>query len=424
LLFVVACGGSNGLNPNAAFVTKQDKDRIDVLLARAKIEFDRAHLDKANSYASEAYNRNPHNQLAAQQFANIKLALAKLSLLDVASRISQDLKISDSSSSSSANNTQALDVLGVLADVVGVSEEDFANMGTKKTDTVVPDSTNPTQTVTLPAFKDLDVIEPKLPGSHTDTSSPRYKVLGLRMLNEAIALLCPFVNASVTSGSQDVRHQCTKVTDSKIGSHAQVLFSFAMAHLFEALYFNAVLNYSNKIKSSSSASTTIESSNLFKRVQAVQAYKFDPKTVEDYINELKELVTNINSVFDVNAKSMLQETMVDLSMTSAALGAIEGFPPSMLAKIQGVQKNIQSSVDKAGKSKTNVDDQTKALKAQLSTAAITKFNDSVTSYINSLTTPAQKADQANNIITVCNSYNKLVETFLPGQAPSKPKGCP
>src|SRR4051812_32686935 len=107
LLFTVGCGSKS------LFVSNSDKERVDVKLTQARIDFDRDELEDAEKYASEAYAINPQSEQAATQLANIYLAQGKLSVIDIATRISTDLKPTDSSSTDS---TQATDVLGTLGD--------------------------------------------------------------------------------------------------------------------------------------------------------------------------------------------------------------------------------------------------------------------------------------------------------------------
>jgi len=411
LFFLTACGF-----PNSLFVSDHDKESVAVLLTRAQVEYDRNKLDDAELYASKAYAKNPNNQAAAYLLASVYTSQADLAFLDIAEKIAENLNVSSGSSSS---NTQVTDVLGVLANVIGITEADYAKLGTKKTD-VVPDPNDANGTITVTQFKDLDVIQPFLPGSHTDTSSPRFKILGLRKLNQAIALLCPFVASSVTTGSSDPRHSCTKVTNSKVSGRAQVHFGFAMAHLLEAIYFNAVLQYSNL----QSSSTATLNSNLFKRVTAIQGFKFTTvELLNPYIAGVLELERNINSIFDTTANSMLQSTMVDLRVTSQSLAAIEGFPPSMLSKIQGVLTNIENSVSQAGESKTNINEQTKALKAQLGGEALKKFSASIESYITSLST-AERTAQDTQVKKACGAYDKIAVTLEVSQRPARPSSCP
>lgn len=400
LLLLMACGGPRS-NPNTAFVTTQDKDRIDVLLTRAQVEFDRNKLDKAEEYASLAYSRNPSNQKAARKLASIYVSQGQLSILDIASRVSSDLKTS--SSSSSASNTQALDVLGVLQDVVGISEADFLKLG---------DFDNSTSTY----FTNLKVINPNKPGSLSDTSSPRFTVKALRQLNKSIAILCPFVSTVATNGSNDARHDCKKVANSNSKSKAQVHFAFAMSHLLEAIYFNAVIQYTDRIQSSSSATAASQNSNLFKRVQAIQSVKFSLDTFNDYVTGVSDLVVNIDKIFDTSSTSMLTATMVDLRVTAQSLTAIDGFPQSMIEKINGVITNIQNALDKAGKSKTDISGQTDELKKQLNEALLTKLNTSINTYLGTMT-DAQKTSVQSQLTTLCNSVASVTGGV-------KPTACP
>jgi hypothetical protein len=384
-LTLLACGG----NPNTLFVSKYDRNRIDVLITRAKIEEDRNNLTKAEEYALQAYTRNPNNQISARLLASIYIGQAQLSLLDIAGRISTDLKTSTGSS----KNTQALDVLGVLQDVVGISDADFEKLGSKN--------------VSKELFKDLDVINPFKPGSFTDTSSPRYKITALKLLNKSIFLLCPFIPASATSGSQDSRHKCTKNTNSTVEGKAQVLFAFAMSHLLEAIYFNAVIQYSNKLQSSSSSTEVTQNSNLFKRVRVLETTTFEASFVQKYEKAIPELLENLQTIFDLDPTSMLTATMVDLRVTAQSIAAIDGFPTSMIEKIQGVITTIDAAVAKAGKAQNDLTNQTDQLRKQLSSSILSKLNTTAGPLIDKI--------EKNNgdISTICDSIKKIPGITVP-----------
>ena len=408
-LLLLGCGGQNGLNPNAAWVTDEDKARVDVLLARSKIEFDRNNLGKSEYYANKAYKQNTNNQEAAQQLGNIYIGKAHLALLDIASRISTDLNTGESG----ASNTQALDVLGILADVAELTQAEYQGMGTLRTSTVTYNNAQ----VEIPAFDNLDVIVPFTPGSYTDKNSMRYKVSRLRMINQTIGVLCPFIEKSVFNGVSDPRYNCRKVKDSTANVHGQVLFTFAIAHLLEAIFFNAVLQYSNNVSSSTTGTVAAESSNLFKRAQAMQNTRFTVNNSSVYAAGMIELVYDINNTFSSASDSMLAETLIDLKVTSQALGAIKGFPQGLRSKIEDTQTTIQKAIAKVGQSQSNVSNQIKALKDQFSAAAISKMNTAITAFnTNNPSASAQIKD-------VCNAYKTLTESLLNEANAPTPTGC-
>lgn len=395
----MACGGK--VNPNSVFITSHDKKRVDVLLQRAEIEYDRGNYSAAEVHALEAYNINRNNKDAALQLANIRVGQAKLSLLDIAGKIAKGLKVDNGK----ASNTQALDVLGVLADIADITDAEYALLGTLR------DNTDPS----IAFFVDLNVIEPFPPGSHTDATSPRYKVEPLRKLGESIALLCPFVPTSVTDGSTDPRDICAKVEGSTSINQPQVLFAFAMAHLFEAVFFNAVLEYSNKVQSTTTASSAVSNSNLFKRVKALQSLQFTVANAAVYAPAVREVVRNISSIFNSGSSgSMLTATMIDLRLTVQSLSSIVGFPTDLLAKIKDVQTTINAAVAKAGQSTADLTSQTKALNDQLSATVISKLNESITKYIASI--PAGQETTAQKT-AICNEYKSISGFLDPKTAP-------
>ena len=410
LLFILDCG-----SPNTAFVTSQDKQRIDVLLAGARIDFDRNKLSDAEQKATEAYNRNTHNQTAALQLANIYMSEGNASILEVAIQIASDLSTSTNTSTATGTSTstslktvKATDVLGDLSDLVNLSATDLSNLGTLQSGVInSPDST---------FFQGLDVYYPLDPGSLSTTSSPRYTVAGLRYINKAIALLCPFIPSSITNGSSDPRDKCTKVTDSTSSSVAQVLFSYAINHLVEAIYFN----YANPTVTVANPS---QNSNLLQRVKAIQNVQFTATNAVDYANAVVTLKDNIDAIFQTTSTSMLTATMLDISMTVSALSSIAGFPPSMIAKIQAVLTNLQKALTKVNQENTSLTNQTQALKDQLTESLAKSLSKSVNAFLNSI--PAsQQAAQQEQITSVCNAYTEMVNAFLTTKAQFEtPAGC-
>lgn len=402
LLILMACGGGS-IGPNGLFVTRHDKARIDVLLEKARMAYDKGDLDQAEEYSSEVYNLNTKNQDAALMLANVRMAKAKLSLLDIAGEISDNLKVS----SGTATNTKALDVLGVLGDVTDISAAEYAELGTLRNNTGI----------TL--FADLDVIEPFAPGNHKTTTSPRHKVEPLRFIGESIDLLCPFLPAKATDGSTDTRDTCTKVTNSTSMNQPQSLFTFAMAHLFEAIFLVKVLMYTTGTSTSTSTSTSTDSaiatnSNLFRRVKAIEGLKFSVSNASTYLSAVTEVVRNVSKVFDSGSTdSMLTAIMVDLRVTTQSLGAIDGFPKDLLAKIADVQTTINKAVTKAGQSTSSISSQTKALNDQLSATALAKLNASITTYLASI----PSGQQAETVTAVCAEYKKVTEIFGVTTAP-------
>lgn len=400
LVFLVSCGAQS---PNAAFETSYDKNRIDVLLQRAVVELDRNKLDSAQSYALDAYNRNPNNYNAAFILANVYVAKAHLTLLDLAGRISSDL---DTSNSKASSNTQALDVVSVLQDVISLSSDDIKLLAT--------DDGGTSSTY----FKDLPVLKPLKPGSISDTSSPRYKVEGLRLLNQSINVLCPFVDSSITSGTNDSRYNCKKVTNSTVQPKSRVHFAFALSNLLEAIYFNSVIIYGNSVKSSSNSTAAIESSNIFKRIEAIKNVNFtttafDATTFSNYSSAVVTLAEDVTSIFDLSQESMLTAMMVDLRVAAKSLKAISGFPNSLRDKIDGVLTTIENTIAKANQDVNSISGQTTELKNQLTKTLFSNLSSSINSVINSIPSGSKTGTTQENIVKACKAVKDVPGFTLP-----------
>lgn len=397
-LTFLACGDDGNFNPNAIFVTDHDEDRVDVLLARATIALDRKKLDKAEELATEAYNRNPDNIDASKLLANVYLSQVNLSVTGIAQRIADDLKVSDSST---ASDTDALDVLGLLGDVISLSVADYEILGTR---------TEPKSSF----FTGLPLIYPSEPGDHTNSDSPRNKLKSLRLINKAIVVLCPFISPSVTEGFSDPRHNCSEATNSTVSERAQVNFSFALAHLLEAVHFNSVLMYNENSQASETSTQVIENSHLFKKVKAIENVSFTLDNVTEYSDAVDELLDDINAIYKPNdSNSLLVATMIDLRVANEALSRIEDLPDDLLLKIQGVLTKIQSSVDAAGGTKTDILNQSNALKDQLNTSLVSRLGTSITEFVNKIpATDLATADVDAKVDKVCSSYSSIVDGFL------------
>ncbi len=398
-LLVFSCGP--GSNPNQVFVTSRDKERIDALLVKADIGLDRGRLSDARDAAEKAYEKNKNNMTAAVTLANIIIEQANLSLLDIAYKIANDLGGAKTSSTAKAS-----DILGTLAGIVGLQASDLDKIATKKA------SQNP-------FFTDLDVYYPLTPGLLSKLDSPRFQMPLLRSINQAIEILCPFVKESVTQATEQQRAKCKKVADSEITNRATVHLSYALAHLFEAVIFNSILTYANgtfKLASTDSATT----SNLFLRAGKLQNVPFNATNASNYFSAVLELVDNINNVLDITDESMLTETMADITIAVKSLEAITGVPKSLIGQLDAVLTNIEKAVTSAGKSKDLLIDKTKAFKAQLSEAVVSKLGDSLASFIGNIPSSELKSRQAD-IDRACASYKTLANNSL--QTVSLPAGC-
>lgn len=398
-LLLLSCGP--GSNPNQMYVPPRDKERIDALLVKADMAYDRGRLSDARDAAEKAYEINKSNMPAAVSLANIIIEQANLSLLDIAYKIANDLGGVKSSSTA-----KAADVLGSLVAIVGLHTSDLDLLGTKKT------SQNP-------FFTDLDLYYPHTPGLVTELDSPRFQVPLLRSINQAIEILCPFVSETVTQATEQQRAKCKKVVDSEATNRATVHLTYALAHLFEAVIFNAILTYSNSTLQADNTSSST-SSNLVLRATKLEKVAFSADNATNYFSAVLELVDNVNGVLDITDGTMLTETMADITIAVKALEAISGVPKSLLTQLDAILTNIEKAVTNAGKSKDLLTNKTQALKAQLSEVVVAKLGSSLSSFIGNIP-PSQLKARQGDIDKACASYKTLAKNSL--QTVTLPAGC-
>ena len=62
LLLTLGTGCGVDSSINSIFVTSADKDRVDVLISKARINLDRGRYPEAEEYAEKAYEINPNNE--------------------------------------------------------------------------------------------------------------------------------------------------------------------------------------------------------------------------------------------------------------------------------------------------------------------------------------------------------------------------
>lgn len=406
-LVLIAFFGCGENSINKMFVTQKDKQRISSLIAKGRMAFDRGDLDTAEEMLSQARRINIESEEAVRLLGYVYLARADITPVSMVRKIMDNNK-------KNTTTKDAADALSKLSVIVAISKADLSLMAKEDTE----GGKNP-------YFTGITVFEPLAPGSINNIGDPRRTVNTLRWLNEAIKIICPFVQSSVTASSVDPRHTCTKV--SKPGGAATHLL-FALAHMIESLVFNTVLLYNDSsfaLAATAATETAADSSNLFKRVAAINKTNFSISEIGDYVRAVAILKGNVEKVFDTSADSMLSAVLIDLKTVVGAFEAIPGIPKEVTKQVSDGLKSIEDTVAKAGKStETGADataSQTAALKSQLNTALSTTLKTSIESFTANKSSSGATDEQ---IQEVCTAYKDIATTGLEGLAGvTLPSGC-
>lgn len=378
---LVSCGNKS---INRVWVSHNDQDRFDVLVVKAQVLYDRGEFDAALDPAQAAYNLNPNSEKAAQILAFSKLGQIGLSMTAVIKlliNMGSDKNLSD--------------FLATLKQLFNLTDQNLLDMSTEKAV-----STNS-------YFAGLDLYFPKKPGEYTNAIDPRGKVKLLRVANEVIAIMCPFVPAELRgSGS---RYQCTDTQGSTV-HESQTLLLHAMAHLAEAVAFNALLFYSS---STVASNDPIASSNLLARVNIVTGIKTVTLGNETaVVGAVSELSNAYKVILDPTPGSMESEIIVDFNQVIQALERIAGIPDSVISSLNSTLDKLTNAQQTGG----TLEQQAAAYQQQI----VAKFSTVLTaagSKITDAITKNASANTAAEIKSVCDSLIIILgaDATLPAQ---------
>ena len=395
---MIGCGADSNIN-KTLFSIDGSNDGLTNQFVNARALYNTGDYDGAEKLARQVVKADSNNSDAALLLANILLAKAGLDPFEVTIKL---ISLQTDSTGATATNLQSSDsgvssLFTSLASVLNISNEDLGNMGTVNTED----------------FADLPVIVPaKIDGSETD---PRIVVPSLRYANEAISFLCPFVSDALRAdGATDARHSCTKNENvsTVIAKHD---LAWAMAHLVEAVAFNAVLTYSPTAEEANAQvqlQDAATGSNLLQRVTRMQTAT--PTTLSElstFSGQMARVNTLVSAVFDTSETGMLNNTMDDIKAISGAFSGIAGMPESVTkqitasfdqltqaaktaqgtaqdgevsatAEVEALREQMQEEI--ATGLSTSVDEALTDISADLSASELTEFNENKTEVCNNL----------------------------------------
>lgn len=369
---LISCGNKS---VNRVWVSPKDQNRFDVLVVKAQVLYDRGEFDAAIDPAQAAYNLNPTSEKAAQILAFSKLGQIGLSMTTVIKlliNMGADKNLSD--------------FLATLKQLFNLTDQDLLDMSAEKA--VSANS----------YFVGLDLYLPKKPGEYTNASDPRGKVKLLRTANEVIAIMCPFVPTELRGTGK--RYECTDAQGSTVHGN-QTLLLHAMAHLAEAVAFNALLFYSS---STAASNDPIALSNLLARVNIVTGIKTVTLGNETaVVGAVSELSNAYKVILDPTPGSMESEIIVDFNQVIQALQRIAGIPDTVVSSLNSTLEKLttaQQTGDTLGQQAAAYQQQIVAKFSTVLQAAGSKITDAITKNAT--------AHTAEDIKSVCDSLKIIL----------------
>jgi hypothetical protein len=204
---MTACGGTNF---NAFFTSEEQKKAQDQLRIQAQYEYDQGNNDKALEITDEILKVNPYEEKTLILRSYAFLSMAGLDAFGLSKNL---INQADDKDTSDTTGDTTSDNLNQLADIIGLSDRDFNELGTKNTSTAT----------TL-----------YYPKTRTEARESLSEIIS--NIGKAVDTLCPIIQAgSPKNATRDPRHDC-EASPLELQGRAQSHFAWALAHLGEAIF--------------------------------------------------------------------------------------------------------------------------------------------------------------------------------------------
>lgn len=377
---LTACGGSNF---NAFFTSEEQKKAQDQLRIQAQYEYDQGNNDKALQITDEILRLNPYEEKTLILRSYAFLSKAGLDAFSLSKNLMDQ---ADNKDTTSTTGDATSDNLNQLASVIGLSEADFNELGTKNTST-------PTTLY--------------YPKTRTEARASLSEIIS--NIGAAVETLCPIIQAGAPKdATKDPRHDC-EASPLELQGRAQSHFAWALAHLGEAIAFYSVVLYDD-------GAVGADGKPLGANLQRVSASLNPSGDVAKFLTDLTALTNAINAIFPTGdaaaADSMLNAMFNDMKITSLSFASMGGVPDSVTKSIDESITNLEAKIAKIS-STTDSGATSDAAKqnAAVRNALTTQMADQLDNKIAAL--PADQKTQA------CELYKSI------NSDPSKkPAGCP
>ncbi|MFK7871860.1 MAG: hypothetical protein AB8C84_01635 [Oligoflexales bacterium] len=415
-LLCTSCGSETNIN-STLFSLDGSNESIKNRFIQARSEYNTGNYNAAESTARKILATDPKHSDASLLLANILLGKAGVDPFDVTIKL-----INLESDTALADDDSVSNLFTDLASILNITDEDFESLGTIDTND----------------FSDLPVLVPnKLDATETD---PRQTVSVLRYVNEAISLLCPFVSPKLRENSaDDSRHACTasEETSDVVAKHD---LTWAIAHLAEAILFNAVLTYSPTedditelhlnpfAKTGDAAAET--SSNLLLRVNRMQASS--PASISElatFTTQMNTIQTLFSLVFDTSETGMLNATMDDITAITEAFAGIAGMPESVTKQLTSTFDQLTTAAQKtSGEASETItaNQKVEAFREQMQSSMASVLTSSVDSALTTISPNVSAAELETfneNKTAVCDNLNSILNYEDATAAESLPDSC-
>jgi hypothetical protein len=377
---LTACGGTNF---NAFFTSEEQKKAQDQMRIQAQYEYDQGNNDKALEITDEILKANPYEEKTLILRSYAFLSKAGLDAFSLSKNL---IDQADNKDTSDTTGDKTSDNLNQLADVIGLSDTDFNELGTKNTST-------PTTLY--------------YPKTRTEARESLSEIIS--NIGNAVETLCPIIQAGAPKDStKDPRHNC-EASPLELQGRAQSHFAWALAHLGEAIAFYSVVLYDD-------GAVGTDGKPLGANLQRVSGSLNPNGDVSKFLTDLTALTNAINAIFPTGdaeaADSMLNAMFNDMKITSQAFAAMGGVPESVTKSIDESITNLEAKIAKISSSTDSG-----------ATSDAAKQNAAVR---NALTT--QMADQLDNKITALPAEQKTqaceLYKSINSDPAKKPAGCP
>jgi hypothetical protein len=377
---LTACGSTNF---NSFFTTDEQKKAQDQLRIQAQYEYDQGNNDKALEITDEILKVNPYEEKTLILRSYAFLSKAGLDAFSLSKNL---IDQADNKDSSNTTGDATSDNLNQLASVIGLSEDDFNELGT-------PDTTTGTTIY--------------IPKSRTEARESLSEIIS--NIGRAVEALCPIIQAGAPKdATKDPRHDC-EASPMELQGRAQSHFAWALAHLGEAIAFYTVVLYDD-------GTLGADGKPLGANLQRVSS-SLNPKgDVGKFLTDLTALTNAINKIFPTGdaaaADSMLNAMFNNMKITSLSFAAMGGVPDSVTKSIDDSIVNLEAKIAKISSS-TDSGASSDAAKqnAAVRNALTTQMADQLDNKIGEL--PQDKQQQA------CDLYKSINS-----DPAKKPAACP
>lgn len=321
LLVAASLFGCGGENIYGHVHSEEDRFAFDPALDHASALYDSGDFVEATAYARAAYLQNPKSERAADVLAHSLIGQVGLDPIALTQGLLGKEKGENSETTDTASSSDPS--LSFLQNAIGIEESMLLEMGT------------------------LDASDPDFPLLLPNCAEEiRENVEKVKLIDEAIFVLCPFVEAS-TRNSLDYRHSCESLELSVRGNQAKLHFIWGLSHLAESVLFQALMQYSPGSQDGASSD-----SNLASRAKRLEGMETEtPVQVEAAILYMEQLNDAIAAIFPSRSRctqSTMAGSYVDLVSAGAAFAAIPGLPKKIMLPVEKAVAKLDAYSESAG----------------------------------------------------------------------------